>query len=56
MQELSGPVGIKYDRLELVDMDFDGDLDALTCEESEGGRGLGVIWYANPLRSIPAAD
>lgn len=56
MQELGGPVGIKYDRLELIDMDFDGDLDVLTCEESEGGRGLGVIWYANPLRSIPAAD
>ncbi len=56
MQELSGPVGIKYDRLELIDMDFDGDLDVLTCEESEGGQGLGVIWYANPLRPNPAAD
>lgn len=42
--------GIKYDRIELVDMDRDGDLDLLTCEEHEGGlgRGLGVIWYENP--------
>lgn len=30
-----------------ADMDGDGDLDVLTCEEFEG---LGVIWYENPLR------
>ncbi len=40
--------GIKYDRIEMVDLDGDGDLDLLTCEEREGGRGLGVIWYENP--------
>jgi len=40
--------GIKYDRIELIDLDGDGDLDLLTCEESEGGKGLGVIWYENP--------
>ena len=48
---ISGPVGIKFDRVELVDLDDDGDLDVLTCEEShpvEGRRrGLGVIWYEN---------
>jgi len=40
--------GIKYDRIELGDLDGDGDLDLLTCEESEGRRGLGVVWYENP--------
>ena len=25
----------------------DGDLDVLTCEEREAGRGLGVFWYEN---------
>ncbi|APZ94011.1 VCBS repeat-containing protein [Fuerstiella marisgermanici] len=37
--------GIKFDRIELRDLDQDGDLDLITCEE----RGnLGVIWYENP--------
>ena len=40
--------GIKYDRIELLDLDNDGDLDVLTCEEAEGAGGLGVIWYENP--------
>lgn len=52
--DISGPPGIKFDRLELVDLDADGDLDVLACEESEprDGRrhGLGVIWYENPMR------
>ena len=43
--------GIKFDRIELLDLDGDGDLDILTCEEREGNGGLGVIWYENPLRS-----
>lgn len=47
--EISGPDGIKYDRIELVDLDGDGDLDVLTCEERHEGRGLGVIWYENPF-------
>lgn len=42
--------GIKYDRIELLDLDGDGDLDVLTCEESQDGVGLGVIWYQNPCR------
>lgn len=39
--------GVKYDRIELLDIDQDGDLDLLTCEERDN---LGVIWYENPLR------
>ena len=43
--DISGPdEGIKFDRLELIDLDNDGDLDVLTCEERDG---LGVIWYEN---------
>lgn len=49
LQGISGPEGIKYDLIELIDLDDDGDLDVLTCEERHNGRGLGVIWYANPL-------
>ena len=49
---LSGNEGYKFDRLELIDLDNDGDLDLLTCEENYGpnSEGLGVIWYENPLR------
>ena len=43
--DIGGLAGAKFDRIELVDMDGDGDLDVLTCEESEN---LGVIWYENP--------
>jgi hypothetical protein len=45
--EISGPQGIKFDRLELLDLDQDGDLDVVTCEER---ANLGVIWYENPTR------
>ena len=48
-RDVSGASGIKYDRLELLDLDHDGDMDILTCEERQGGGGLGVIWYENPL-------
>lgn len=44
--EISGTEGTKFDLVELVDIDKDGDLDVLTCEEREG---LGVIWYENVL-------
>lgn len=40
--------GIKYDRIELLDLDNDANLDVLTCEESQDRAGLGVIWYENP--------
>jgi hypothetical protein len=44
--EISGKAeGVKYDLVELIDLDGDGDLDVLTCEERDN---LGVIWYENP--------
>ena len=45
--DISGPPGTKYDLLELLDMDGDGDLDVLACEEAEN---LGVFWYENPRK------
>lgn len=47
---VSGLEGYKYDQMELLDIDGDGDLDILTCEENFGkqSEGLGVIWYENP--------
>lgn len=51
--DISGPEGIKYDFVSLMDLDGDGDLDVVTSEETaEDGskRGLGVIWYENPLK------
>lgn len=50
IQSISGPLGIKYDRIELLDMDGDEDLDVLTCEERHEGKGLGVFWYENPYQ------
>jgi hypothetical protein len=46
-REISGPEGVKFDRIELLDLDRDGDQDVLTCEERDN---LGVIWYENPTR------
>lgn len=46
-RDISGPRGVKYDLVELLDLDADGDLDAITCEER---HNLGVIWYENPRR------
>ncbi len=45
--DIGGVAGTKFDRIELIDLDGDGDLDLLTCEEKEN---LGVIWYENPTR------
>ena len=45
--DIGGPEGVKFDRVELVDLDGDGDLDVLTCEETDL---LGVVWYENPTR------
>jgi hypothetical protein len=47
LHDISGPAGIKFDILKTIDMDGDGDLDVLTCEERDN---LGVFWYENPTR------
>jgi len=44
-QSISGSKGVKFDRMVLIDLDGDEDLDILTCEERDL---LGVIWYENP--------
>lgn len=51
-QPISAPHNAKYDRVELMDLDGDGDLDILICEENFGdqSQGLGVIWYENPSK------
>ncbi|MEA2063170.1 MAG: VCBS repeat-containing protein [Gemmatimonadota bacterium] len=46
--DISGPAGTKYDLVVCLDLDGDGDLDVITCEEKEN---LGVIWYENPLKN-----
>ncbi len=49
-REISGKTeGVKFDLVELIDMDGDGDLDVLTCEERDN---LGVIWYENPTKNV----
>jgi len=44
-------LGNKFNLLEPIDLDGDGDLDILTCEEKQSRKisGLGIIWYENPL-------
>lgn len=44
---LGGPEGVKFDLLQILDLDADGDPDAITCEERDQ---LGVVWYENPQR------
>ena len=45
INNISGAEGTKFDRIETADLDGDGDLDVITCEERDN---LGVIWYENP--------
>ena len=45
--DIGGPKGLKYDRIELLDLDGDGDLDLLPCEERDFNA---VLWYENPHR------
>ncbi|WP_166831512.1 FG-GAP repeat domain-containing protein [Thalassoroseus pseudoceratinae] len=49
-QPICEPRAYKFDRSELIDLDGDGDLDVLTCEER---ANLGVIWYENPGLTSP---
>jgi len=44
-EDIGGGEGSKFDLLEPIDIDSDGDLDLLTCEEVSN---LGVFWYENP--------
>lgn len=53
--DISGKPGIKFDFAYLTDMDHDGDLDVLTCEENNNSStvaGLGVVWYENPHNNL----
>jgi hypothetical protein len=50
VHDISGLEGIKFDLIQLIDLDGDGDLDVINTEESTGGKGLGVVWYENPTR------
>ena len=43
--DISGPRGTKYDLIEMLDLDADGDLDLLTTEETDIDA---VLWYENP--------
>jgi VCBS repeat protein len=44
---IAGPKGLKFDRVELIDLDRDGDQDVLTTEER---TGWGVVWFENPTK------
>jgi hypothetical protein len=44
-RDIAGSEGLKFDLIQLLDLDADGDLDVLTCEERDN---LGVFWYENP--------
>lgn len=45
--DIGGTKGAKFDLIELLDLDGDGDLDVVTCEEA---ANLGVFWYENPAK------
>lgn len=47
LHPISDVAGRKFDQVQLLDVDNDADLDVITTEE---GAGVGVIWYANPIR------
>ena len=43
--DISGSQGVKFDLIQVLDLDGDRDLDVITCEERDN---LGVFWYENP--------
>jgi hypothetical protein len=45
---LGGPEGVKFDLIQSLDLDADGDPDLIACEERDQ---LGVIWYENPANN-----
>jgi hypothetical protein len=47
VHDISGDRGVKFDLIQMLDVDRDGDLDLITCEERDN---LGVFWYENPTR------
>jgi hypothetical protein len=47
VHDISGPQGVKFDLIQTLDLDQDGDLDVITCEERDN---LGVFWYENPTK------
>ncbi len=49
--QISGVHRSKFDKAVLIDIDMDGDLDVLICEENYGdnSEGLGIVWYENQL-------
>jgi len=47
VQQISSLAGSKFDLLQMMDVDNDGDLDVITCEERDN---LGLFWYENPHR------
>ncbi len=47
LHPISGAAGGKFDQVQLLDVDNDGDIDVISTEE---GEGLGVIWFENPTR------
>ena len=58
--EISGPDGVKFDLVTMLDLDDDGDLDLVTTEEkgSDEIPELGVIWYENNTtqNTVPTLD
>ena len=43
--DISGLEGVKFDLIQVLDLDGDQDLDVISCEERDN---LGVFWYENP--------